>query len=243
MILDHVFVLPRGCPAERDRPSLVESTLEAADAFSSALAAAGFVEGSSRPHPGQGTTNRRLFLDDLMIECLLVDDETALDDPRGAPLALGERFRTATGTGGIGFGFRPDPDASEASDALPAPDFDARPYRPRYLPAHLHIDAASGLGTDAPLLFHLPFVRRGRDAAPGDSEPRAHPNGARRVGSLRLDTVDALPDGVLRVLDGAGVRCESGAAEPCPCLHARLDGAAPGTELDLRPRFPLRLHA
>ena len=193
--------------------------------------------GSARSHPGQGTANRRCFLDDLMIECLLVDDEAALDDPRGAPLRLATRFRDVRASG-VGFGFRPDPDAAGSPSG---PGFRAVAYRPAYLPDPLHIDVASVPDPRAPLLFHLPFVRRGRDAVPDDGEPRAHPNGARRVSGLRYESVPEVPDELRDALAGAGVRCASGADGQC--LHVRLAGAADGAELDLRPLFPLRLHA
>ena len=232
MILDHLFALPRGLdPAA----PLAGATLEAADAFSRALRAAGFREGSSRAHPGQGTANRRLFLDDLMIECLSVDDATALDHPRGAVLRLGTRFRDPSASG-LGLAFRPDADAP---GALPAPDFDAVAYRPAYLPESLHIDVAREPSVAAPLLFHLPFARR-PPGVPEDDQPRDHANGARRVAALRLETPAALPDAVRAALDGVGIARATGPAE---CLHLRLDGPADGFELDLRPRLPLRLHA
>ena len=232
MILDHLFVLPRGLdPAT----SLTDSTREAADVFSAALREAGFAEGSSRDHPGQGTTNRRLFLDGLMIECLLVTDEADLDGPRGAPLALGPRFRDPRASA-LGLAFRPEPDGTGD-----APGFDAVPYRPSYLPDGLHIDVAAGLGPDVPLLFHLPFVRP-RAGPPADDEPRAHPNGARSATAWRLDSPHPLPVAARAPLERAGVRCVPDTAREG--LHVRLAGVAPGfVELDLRPRFPLRLHA
>ena len=237
MILDHVFVLPRGFAAARGTGALAAPTLEAAGVFTRRLAGFGLAAGSSRSHPGQGTANRRCFLDDLMIECLLVDDETALDDPRGAPLRLAQRFRDRAASG-VGFGFRPGPGAARS---LPEPGFDAVAYRPAYLPDSLHIDVARAPDARAPLLFHLPFARRASGAVPDDGEPRAHPNGARRVGGLRYEGVADASDEARRVLTDAGVRCTSGAG--AECLHVRLDGASDGAELDLRPLFPLRLHA
>ena len=235
MILDHALVLPRGL--DPDAP-LAPATHEAADRFSHALGAAGFAEGSSRAHPGQGTANRRLFLHGLMIECLLVDDEAALDHPRGASLALGARFRDARASG-VGIAVRPAPDTP---GELPAPAFDSVAYRPSYLPPPLRIDvAAESRAPSAPLLFHLPFARPGPEAK-DDGEPRAHPNGARRALGLRLDTVHPGTSGAWRdTLEGVGVPCTAGAAGEC--LHVRLDGPAVGFELDLRPLFPLRLHA
>ena len=231
VILDHVLALPRGLdPAA----SLVGATRAAADAFSAELAAAGFSEGSARSHPGRGTANRRLFLDDLMLECLLVDDEAALDDPRGAALGLGKRFRES-GASGLGIAFRPDPDAP---GDLPSPDFPSVAYRPAYLPEDLHVDVARDATPGAPLLFHLPFARRA--GAPGDGEPRGHANGARRVRSVGLEAPTAPPAATLEILEAAGVRCAPG---PIECLHVGLDGVPEAFELDLRPRFGLRLHA
>jgi len=233
MILDHLLVLPRGLDSAQ---RLCTSTLGAADAFSARLAGAGFAEGSSRAHPGQGTANRRLFLDNLMIECLLVDDQTALDATRGAALALGSRFRDPSASG-VGIAFRPGPDSP---DDLPATHLAWSAYRPPYLPEALHIDVASGFDVDVPLLFHLPFARR-RAAVPPDGEPRSHPNGARRVTGVAFERPAALPDSVRAVLESTGTRCGEGLTREC--LHVRLAGLDPGVELDLRPSFPLRLHA
>ncbi len=227
MVLDHVFVLPRG--SAHDDRALDIRTAEAADGFVSRLHDAGFLIGSSRSHPGQGTSNRRCFLDDLMIECLVVDDEDALDDPRGAVLRLGTRFRNDAASA-LGFAFRPDGTDSAAAD------FSAVAYRPRYLPPAWHIDVHDEPDTRMPLLFHLPFAARAH-GAPDDAEPRAHPNGARRVSELHLESECDPARDALRVLAEAGVRCTSGPE----CLHVRLDGMQGA--LDLRPSFPLRLHA
>jgi len=233
MVLDHVLVLPRGLdPAAPP----CTSTREAADTFSARLAEAGFVEGSSRAHPGQGTVNRRVFLDNLMIECLLVDDECALDEVRGAALALGARFRDPSASG-VGTAFRPEPGSPER---LPAASFPSSAYRPAYLPASLHIDVASEFDPRVPLLFHLPFGKHG-DAVPDDGEPRSHPNGARRAIGVAFERPTALPHGARAVLESTGIRCSEGAAQEC--LHVRLAGLERGVELDLRPLFPLRLHA
>lgn len=157
-------------------------------------------------------------------------------DSRGAALALGPRFRNPRASG-VGIAFRPGP---SASGELPAPDFASSAYRPAYLPASLHIDVASGLAPDVPLLFHLPFV--GRSAAASDEgEPRAHPNGARGVAHVMFERAAALPSSAEAVLRSTEIRCETGAS--AECLHVQLLGLDNGVELDLRPLFPLRLHA
>ncbi len=233
MIFDHAFVLPCGLdPAVELR----KSTLKAADAFSARLAEAGFAEGSSRSHLGQGTANRRLFLADMMIECLLVDDEAALDDSRGSALALGPRFRSPQASG-VGIAFRPNPGAFEE---FPVPDFASSDYRPAYLPGSLHIDVASQFGTDVPLLFHLPFAGR-NVAAVDDGEPHSHPNGACGIVNVVFERAVPLPSSAEAVLKSTGIRCKAGASEEC--LHVQLLGLDDGVELDLRPLYPLRLHS
>ncbi len=72
--LDHVFVLARPGAPEADR-----------------LVALGLTEGSPATHPGQGTANRRFFLEDGMLELLFGTGEAGVGGALVAPTRLAER--------------------------------------------------------------------------------------------------------------------------------------------------------
>ncbi|UHG94724.1 VOC family protein [Spirosoma oryzicola] len=50
----------------------------------------GFVEGSSRVHMGQGTTNRKFYFDNFFLELLWVIDEQEVTSELVAPTKLWE---------------------------------------------------------------------------------------------------------------------------------------------------------
>lgn len=78
IVLDHFFVLTKpGAPA-------VSRLLEL-----------GFIEGSSNSHPGQGTANRRIFLEDGCLELLFLRDIAEARSGPGAELHLADRASDA----------------------------------------------------------------------------------------------------------------------------------------------------
>ncbi|MEL6846826.1 MAG: VOC family protein, partial [Bacteroidota bacterium] len=58
MLIDHIFIFSDTEGSEADL-----------------LVKAGFAEGSSRIHPGQGTRNRKFYFDNFFLELLWVHDE------------------------------------------------------------------------------------------------------------------------------------------------------------------------
>ena len=56
----------------------------------------GFVEGSANAHPGQGTSNRRFFLDDFTIELLYVSDPEEAASGAGKELGILARYQDVT---------------------------------------------------------------------------------------------------------------------------------------------------
>lgn len=73
--LDHLFVL-----TERDAP------------ISDLMIEAGFVEGSSNTHPGQGTANRRFFFNGFTLEWIFLNDENEARTGTGKDLQFADRL-------------------------------------------------------------------------------------------------------------------------------------------------------
>jgi hypothetical protein len=55
------------------------------------LVSAGFVEGSNRVHPGQGTRNRKFYFENFFLEIVWIHDEEELKSEQMAPTCLWER--------------------------------------------------------------------------------------------------------------------------------------------------------
>jgi|GEM_PF-3386851 len=95
------------------RPGSPEDSSVGAAGLAAMVCAAGFTEGSSNTHPGQGTANRRFFFERFMLELLFVDDPTALASSH-APLNLQQRF-TSSEASPFGIGFRPSAARGESA--------------------------------------------------------------------------------------------------------------------------------
>jgi hypothetical protein len=159
-----------------------------------ALVEAGFVEGSGRTHPGQGTANARFFFDGGFFEILWAVDERELDHEAVRPTALRQRMASASHDAcPFGIAFR---------SPLPWPP--AWQYAAPFLPAghRLPMWNRSGDARD-PLLFAVPPASTD---APPDEEPRVHQAGTSRyrISAIELytPTPPPFPD-THRIADGA----------------------------------------
>lgn len=155
MEIDHIFIFS-------DSPQ----------AAAAELLALGLTEGSSRVHPGQGTTNRKFYFANFFLEILWVHDATEITSPLLLPTRLWERARyAATGASPYGLCLVNTPD----TDSVFA---DALVYQPQYFPLGLTIDVLPNAHNHAlPWLFRLPF--KGAKAA--TTEPTQHPAGLQQL--------------------------------------------------------------
>ncbi|MEL7530882.1 MAG: VOC family protein [Bacteroidota bacterium] len=156
MEIDHIFVFSDQEGREADQ-----------------LVAAGFVEGSSRVHPAQGTRNRKFYFDNFFLELLWVYNEAEIK--RSAAAAVQQLWQRSqhqsNGQSPYGLCLQ---NAKETDDLFKNSDS----YQADYFPAGMQIDTLPHLGSpQLPWTFRLPF----RDAAPKSDEARAHPNGVRRL--------------------------------------------------------------
>jgi hypothetical protein len=188
----------------------------------------GFVEGSSNTHPGQGTANRRFFLENFMLELLWVADAAEAQSERTRRTRLWERCeRRDLGANPFGIIFR-----SAHVQPAPAP-FPTWSYTPVYLPACMTMQIAEGTTLYEPELFYLPFLK-GAAIRP---EPVIH--------ELPIRQVTGLAVGVPRLteLSAASRIAESRALlqyfeSPQHVLEILFEGP-PDMCFDLRPHLPL----
>ena len=199
----------------------------------------GLAEGTSNLHPGQGTTNRRFFFRNAMLELLWVHDEREARSPLITRAWLWERWRYRfTGYSPFGICLR-YPSAQQAlagQAALPVATWE---YRPPYLPPELHLDVANGTAASEPLVFATPYGGR-PDALPEERrQPLVHPKGVVEIMGLRITLPRGKPiSGVVHALQRAGVvSFESGNDH---LAEIEFDHASQGQRADFRPLLPLR---
>lgn len=99
------------------------------------LVSFGLVEGTSNTHPGQGTTNRRFFFHNAMLELLWVHDPEEAQSERIRPTQLWERWENRHhGVCPFGICLRP---ALGFGNTVA---FSSWAYHPPYLPNTLSIE-------------------------------------------------------------------------------------------------------
>ena len=209
--IDHVFVL-------------TTAHLAAAQG----LQEAGFAVALRRDHPGQGTANVCIHMENGYVELLWVDRRDEVVSPLTRPTGLDERSRwTETSASPIGIALRGPADA--------APPFPCRSYRPKFLPGDTEILIADEpVEQGAPLVFLLPPKLKGHDVEV------AHTNRTRRMTSIEVACTIA-PDvsPALTMLQELGL-CDVAYASR-PALHVDIDRGGQGRMLDLNPQACLTL--
>jgi len=208
--IDHLFVLAD--PGAPNADALVE---------------AGFTEGSPRRHPGQGTTNRRFFFENAMLEFLWVERADEAGSDRVQKTHLLERWHRRD-TGGSPFGICARPPANAKACA----PFPAWKYRPPYLPADRSILVAENAQTiEEPFLFYLP-----RGEPPSD-DPE-HEAGLQLLTNVLVHTPVSRPfTESFRGVDGL-VSVTAGDHHHMTLV---FDHKNQGSTLDLRPALPLTI--
>jgi hypothetical protein len=193
-----------------------------------ALLRAGFVEGSSNTHPGQGTANRRFFFDNFMLELIWVADPAEAMSEQTRRTRLWERWSRRDSCSPFGIVFR------AAGDQDAAAPFATWAYHPSYLPKGLSIQIAEGTALHEPELFYLPFlkmpgIRRG--------EPLHHAAPIRRMSGLRIG-VPRLPElsSASRIVESQGLLKYFQSEKP---ILEILFACVSDLIVDLRPALPL----
>lgn len=143
-----------------------------------ALLEAGFSEGPSRIHVGQGTQNRKFYWSNFFLELLWVYDSQEVQTPGVAPTLLWERSNwLVSGYSRVGLCLENQAETDQLFQS-------AWQYQPAYFPKGTTIDMLNDTETPAfPALFRLPF--------PSDSARQCahteHNNGTRMLTHLHLE--------------------------------------------------------
>jgi hypothetical protein len=197
------------------------------------LVAFGLQEGSPNTHPGQGTSNRRFFFHNAMLELLWVHNPAEAKSEAIRRTHLWERWENRDSICPIGIAFRP---ADVATDAVAFLSWD---YQPPYLPENLSIAVAnnSAILTE-PMLFQIPFGRRPDDLPPEKSQPLDHPAGLREITRVEImGPVSTSPSPELQtVIENHQIEFQNSTDY---CVGLGFDGEKQGQQVDFRPELPL----
>ncbi len=195
----------------------------------------GLTEGTPNIHPGQGTTNRRFFFHNVMLELIWVHNPEEAQHAVTRPTQLWERWRGRHGaTLPFGLCLRP---RETASEGLP---FAATAYTPAYLPSPwiIHIADNASVLTE-PMLFYVAFGNRPDRAETPD--PLAHAAGLREITSVHIQSPYAMPpSAALHAVAEMGI-VTVGAGNPAR-IEIGFDGQGQGQSVDFSPDLPLLLH-
>jgi Glyoxalase-like domain len=218
--LDHLFMMTAQGASASDR-----------------LLALGFVEGRSRVHPGQGTTNRCFFFQNAMLEFLWVHDPAEAQSEVIQRTHLWERWRDRnSGICPFGLCLRP------TVESVGSIAFEHWHYSPPYLPEKLTIAVGnnSEILTE-PMFFQTPFGTRPDQQPIEKRQPFVHPIGLREI--TRVELVSPManhPSSEMRsVLDKSHLKLRFGETY---WIELGFDEESKGEQIDFRPELPLIIH-
>ena len=155
MEVDHIFIFSNRNGKEADR-----------------LVDFGFAEGSSRVHPGQGTKNRKFYVENFFLEILWVVNEQEIQREPASKTKLWERSKFEENDCSP-FGLCLV--NSISTDRL----FEkSEIYQPEYFPIGMSIDVITNKqNPNLPWTFRLPY----RGEKKGHNEPVKHSNGIKKL--------------------------------------------------------------
>jgi len=207
--LDHIFIL---------------SNVNAPSA--NKLIDAGIIEGAPNIHHGQGTTNRRFFFNNSMIECIWVHDEDESSNEQTKPTYLLPRWQGRANTSPFGICFRPTSDEQ-------SPPFPSWDYTPQYLPDGISIQIANTVNQlGEPFLFFASWIK-----APENNF--IHPAGMENITGVQVThphtdldspSIKAIQHLITFTIGDAHL------------LTVTFDNHRQGKTLDFQPYLPLIIH-
>ncbi len=218
--LDHLFMMTDKGAAVADR-----------------LLALGFVQGISRVHPGQGTTNRCFLFQNAFLEFLWVHDPAEAQSDLIQRTHLWERWRDRnSGICPFGICLRP------TAESMGSIAFEHWDYKPPYLPENLTIAVGnnSEILTE-PMFFQTPFGQRPDQQTIEKRLPFIHPIGLQEITRTELVTPMAdCPSLEMRsVLETDQLKLRFGEEY---WIELGFDGESQGQQIDFRPELPLIIH-
>ncbi len=207
--LDHIFILSNVNAPSADK-----------------LLDAGIIEGAPNIHHGQGTTNRRFFFNNSMIECIWVHDADEANNERTKPTYLLPRWQGRKNTSPFGICLRPTSDEQ-------SPPFPSWDYTPQYLPDGISIQIANTVNQ-----LEEPFLFFAAGAQSSDSSVK-HPAGMENITSVEVThphtdlespSIDAIQH-LITFTTGDN-----------HLLTVTFDDHRQGKTLNLQPEIPLIIH-
>ncbi len=209
--LDHCFIL-------------VEPEARVADL----LVSAGFQEGPGNTHKGQGTSNRRFYFRNGMLEFLWVHDADEAVNGPGSGLRLVERGNNPYASPFGVILHRTD----NASLDMP---FSGWKYQPDYFdpPRAFHVGANSSELAE-PLCIYVPFVE------PGCSPRKPVEDTKKKISSVKIHVPSGPVDGVTGVAASADRLMIARGREHL--MEVILDDSERSQSQDFRPDIPLIIH-
>jgi hypothetical protein len=188
--------------------------------------AAGFLEGASNTHPGQGTACRRIFFENAYLELVWLEDFDEAASRLVAPTGLAARVGGEPGASGLGICIRLQ---HGAFNDLPIRTWS---YQAPYLPPGVAIPmAANSFLHHEPLLFFLPGI-------PQQRVFHRHENESRKITEVTI---------TLNVDQGCSPECKWLAESGCirtvagnrESVLMELDHGVQGRVLPVQTRTPL----
>lgn len=151
MEIDHIFIFSKNKGKEADE-----------------FLEFGFIEGSSRVHTGQGTVNRKFYLENFFIEILWVENESEIKSEPLLPTKLWERSNFENnGHSPFGLCLVNTSDTDNLFEKC-------NKYQPKYFPLGFEIEIINNdKNPKLPWTFRLPF----KDVKKKSGEPVLHKNG------------------------------------------------------------------
>jgi hypothetical protein len=192
----------------------------------------GLNEGSSNRHPGQGTANRRIFFQTMMLEFLWVEDHAAPRSAEVRRLGLLERWHgRKSGACPFGLCLRPSEDSRQKAP------FRTWKYQPAYSPVAIHVGVNSE-AIDEPFLFYIPVVSKRRHGS--STEPTDHPIGVRNLTGLTIwHPAYGRQSSVMQAFEQLGVVTFAVAHDFLMLMS--FDSGGEGRSSDFRPEIPLNI--
>ncbi len=189
----------------------------------------GFSEGEPNVHPGQGTSNRRFFFSNMMLELLWVSNVDEVKSALTKPTMLWERW-CGRNNNRSPFGIVLRSSSAEVG-------FDGREYKPNYLPDGLSFLVGNNAEIlNEPLFFRMPL---GRMPGPGKKiQPLQNKPGFTTVTSLCVKMPQTSPESpILKTIgDIEAISFKESASH---VMEVSFDGEKCGEIKDFRPELPL----
>ena len=162
MEIDHIYI----CVNDSETP--VEELLKL-----------GLTEGSPNNHPGQGTSNRRFFFYNSMLEFLYASNIDELINENTKPLKLYEQcVHKLPSTSPFGLIFRPE---NETDKKCPFPSWN---YHPEYLPPNLSMQVGLNTPLNEPNYIFLAFAKKRN--VEEKKEPIVHKLGLKEITQYKV---------------------------------------------------------